>query len=334
MLVCIAGKNNIAVDVLYELLEYKKIDDTIELCVLLNRNDCGIDFWQKSLKLHAYRNSIPVVSLEKLYPVKELLFLSMEYDRIIKPEKFHTKKLVNIHFSKLPEFKGVYTSAMQILHGEEAGVTLHHMDNGIDTGDIIAQKSFSIYDLTCREVYGKCMEYGTNLVTKYLKRLIYHYDALDSIRQDADKSTYYSKSSIDYSNLSIDLNRTAYQIKKQILAYHYREYQLPTVEGNKIADIQITIEKSKEKAGTVLYQDEHIIRYATIDYDIILYIDRWGELLEACKEGNLSLVKKIACNTRYLYEYDTEGNSAMDIARKYNQSKVMEYIEEVKEYKN
>ncbi len=39
----------------------------------------------------------------------------------------------------------MYTSCLPILHGKDiTGVTLHEMDTGIDTGNIIAQESFLI----------------------------------------------------------------------------------------------------------------------------------------------------------------------------------------------
>ena len=69
----------------------------------------------------------------------------IEFDQIIKPTEFRSNRLFNIHFSYLPEFKGMYTSAIPILQGStHTGVTLHGIDQGIDTGPIIAQEKFEI----------------------------------------------------------------------------------------------------------------------------------------------------------------------------------------------
>ena len=58
---------------------------------------------------------------------------------IIKTKNFKSNKLFNLHFSLLPSYKGMHTSAFPILNGEKySGVTIHKIDNGIDTGDIIA----------------------------------------------------------------------------------------------------------------------------------------------------------------------------------------------------
>lgn len=48
-------------------------------------------------------------------------------------------KYVNIHPSFLPDLRGVDPVIGSILHGRDAGATCHVMDEGIDTGDIIAQ---------------------------------------------------------------------------------------------------------------------------------------------------------------------------------------------------
>jgi methionyl-tRNA formyltransferase len=47
---------------------------------------------------------------------------------------------VNCHFSILPHYRGSFPEFFQVLNGEwsAAGVTFHFVDDGVDTGDIIA----------------------------------------------------------------------------------------------------------------------------------------------------------------------------------------------------
>jgi len=52
---------------------------------------------------------------------------------------------VNIHCSLLPKNRGPNPVQWSIINGEkETGVTLHYMDDGFDSGDIIAQKKIRI----------------------------------------------------------------------------------------------------------------------------------------------------------------------------------------------
>lgn len=139
---CIAGKNEIAIFGVELLLKSGISRDKIVACC--NSNDTGINGWQPSFRNYCIRNNILVLHLEEIYNLVALVFISLEFDKIIKISKFRSRALFNIHFSLLPEYKGMYTSAMPILEGREySGVTLHKLDEGIDTGDIIDQLDLS-----------------------------------------------------------------------------------------------------------------------------------------------------------------------------------------------
>jgi len=51
---------------------------------------------------------------------------------------------INLHPSYLPFNRGAYPNVWSIVEGTTAGVTLHHMDPGVDTGDIIAQQEVRV----------------------------------------------------------------------------------------------------------------------------------------------------------------------------------------------
>lgn len=98
--VIIAGKNDIAVDMLDYILD--TYGGQVKVVVLCNRTDTGQNSWQKSLRLEAKARNVPEYSLEDTYAISDAVFLSLEYDRVIKPERFFTSELYNIHFSLLP----------------------------------------------------------------------------------------------------------------------------------------------------------------------------------------------------------------------------------------
>ena len=268
MNICIAGKNNIAIDVCrYVVAHYPDAN----IYALINRNEPGEDNWQRSYLKYIHSEPRVILStLEQMYEIPDLIFMSVEYDRIIRPHRFKTKYLYNIHFSLLPAYKGVYPSVWPILNGEEyAGVTLHKMDQGIDTGDIIAQKRFRLSpNETSFSLYTKLIEEGTKLVIKHVDRLIAH--RFKANPQSAIGSTYYSKKSIDYANLAIDLNVTAAQLDRQIRAFYFPAYQVAQVYGCAIRRAKITREKSTSKPGTILRDTDTMLKLATIDYNVVL----------------------------------------------------------------
>ncbi len=51
---------------------------------------------------------------------------------------------VNLHPAFLPYNRGVFPNVWSIVDGTPAGVTIHHMDERVDTGDIIAQRSVEV----------------------------------------------------------------------------------------------------------------------------------------------------------------------------------------------
>lgn len=51
---------------------------------------------------------------------------------------------VNVHPSLLPWNRGAHPNVWSIVEGTPAGVTMHHVDEGVDTGDIIAQREVPV----------------------------------------------------------------------------------------------------------------------------------------------------------------------------------------------
>ena len=59
--------------------------------------------------------------------------------------KKYQKKIINIHPSLLPKFKGLNTFSRMLKNNEKkAGCTVHYVNEKLDSGDIIVQKNFTI----------------------------------------------------------------------------------------------------------------------------------------------------------------------------------------------
>jgi methionyl-tRNA formyltransferase len=261
MKICIAGKNQIAINCLKYIIDYLKIDKK-DIYSCINQTDKGIDSWQPSFFKFSVQNGITVKTINELYKIDDLFFISLEFDKIIKPSKFVSNKLFNIHFSILPKYKGMYTSIFPILNGElTSGTTLHLIDSGIDTGDIIDQNEFQIeIQDTCRDLYFKYLKAGEDLFKKNIENILNLNYSTQS--QGWMNSSYFSKNSIDFRNLSISMNRTSIEIHNQIRAFIFREYQLPEVHGNKIIESIFTGEKIKKN---FFRKEKEIIELSGID---------------------------------------------------------------------
>lgn len=223
--VCVSGKSQAAVDV---LIGATKIADRI-VC-LPAAADSGQDDWQPSLRKAASARGIEIVSLDWLRDRTDLLLLSVEYDRIFRPESFASHRLYNVHFSLLPKYRGCNTAVWPILNGEhEHGVTLHEIDSGIDTGPIIASRAFPVESMTSRQLYGRCLDLGAALALKWLPKLIN--GDYRAVPQDHRAASTYRRAMLDYALREIDLGETVERVMRRIRAFTFPEYQRPTFEG-------------------------------------------------------------------------------------------------------
>ena len=231
-IICIAGKNKCAIDALSYL---KKRFKKLKILALPNKNDSGVDSWQKSFKKFARDKKIPITSLKKLYKIENLYFFSLEYDDILDIRKFKSKKLYNIHFSLLPKFRGCHTNYYQIVKGEKkSGVTLHEIDKGIDTGNIIDSISFKIsINSTAFDNYNNLLKKSVLIFKRnFLKIFENRYS---SKKQKIDKGSYFSRKSVNYSKLiNFKMIKNNISTHNKIRALIFEPFQLPIYNGKKI----------------------------------------------------------------------------------------------------
>ena len=321
--ICIAGKNNIAVDVMLYCINH--LSENRVICIT-DRDEIGINTWQKSLSWFANKNGVEIVKLEDVYDIKELAFISTEFDRIIKPEKFKSKTLYNIHFSLLPKYKGVYTCVLPVLNGDsETGVTLHKIRSGIDTGEIIDQEKLEIKNEdTSLDVYQKLNSLGTAVIVRNLAGILA--DNVEAVPQDKEGSTYYSHDAIDYKNLYLNVNCTAFQIQSQIRAFSFRPYQILGWNGNQYIQAQILDDVSILKPGCIIEDNQIYTIISSIDYDIKLYKDVFYELLEAIKEHRNRDAAKLCSCREIIKSKDKDGWTALTVAVYNNNKEMTRYL--------
>ncbi|WP_300369428.1 methionyl-tRNA formyltransferase [Hydrogenimonas sp.] len=86
------------------------------------------------------------------------LFISMSFNQIFKSEiiSLPAYKTINCHAGKLPFYRGRNILNWALINDEkEFGITVHYVDEGIDTGDIILQRVFPITD---KDTYATLLE--------------------------------------------------------------------------------------------------------------------------------------------------------------------------------
>lgn len=109
-------------------------------------------------------------SVKKIESYDPELIVVAVFGQILKPAilDIPSKGCINVHASLLPKYRGP-NPFYWVLHNMErnTGVTIHYMDEGIDTGDIIMQAEILIArDETEFTLRAKCAKLGSELLVQ------------------------------------------------------------------------------------------------------------------------------------------------------------------------
>ncbi|NOV00464.1 formyltransferase family protein [Paenibacillus planticolens] len=131
--------------------------------------------------------------------------ISYGYRYIIKPDLIekYKNRIINLHISLLPWNRGADPNLWSFLEDTPKGVSIHYMDTGIDTGDILVQKEIEFSDeetlSSTYEALSKCIE---NLF--YSQWSIIRDGKLKGIKQSGQGSFHYSKDKEKYLHLMLN----------------------------------------------------------------------------------------------------------------------------------
>jgi methionyl-tRNA formyltransferase len=143
------------------------------------------------IKVHKVNDSEVIDVLKKYHPD---LIIMAHFGEILKKEVINLPSLgiVNFHLSLLPQYRGTDPVAAAIINMDlETGVTVHFIDDGIDTGDIILQKSCSINEwdtnvTLLRKLANLVEDMSFELAQKFQDGEITHYP------QSREKGSYFN----------------------------------------------------------------------------------------------------------------------------------------------
>lgn len=155
---------------------------------------------------------------EVLQKIKELqpdIGLSVYFGYILRSEflNIFPMGVINLHPAYLPYNRGAYPNVWSIVEGTPAGVTLHYVDEGVDTGDIIAQRKLPIEPFDTGETLYRKLEHACLELFKDIWPLIRDGKA-PRIPQSKDQGTYHRVKDVERID-QIDLNR-AYTARELI----------------------------------------------------------------------------------------------------------------------
>ena len=146
--------------------------------------------------------------LDAIEALRPDIGLSVLFDYILRSEflDLFPAGVVNLHPAYLPYNRGQYPNVWSIVERTPAGVTLHYIDAGVDTGDIIAQRRVPIEPVDTGETLYRKLEQACVELFKETWPLIRTGQA-PRIQQDKREGTYHRTQDVERID-HIDLVRT------------------------------------------------------------------------------------------------------------------------------
>ncbi len=204
------------------------IDDGKDVVAVVTREDKprgrGNVMTPTPVKALAIEKNIPVYTPKSLKDGEFLNILSeispdliavVAYGKILPPEviNFPPYGCINVHVSLLPKYRGAAPMQRAIMEGErETGVTIMYMDEGLDTGDIIATESFPITESDDFEsIHDRSAEIGAVLLSKTVDSLAL--GTAKRVPQDSSFATYAKK--VEKEDCKIDFTLSAEAVSRR-----------------------------------------------------------------------------------------------------------------------
>lgn len=186
------------------------------------------------------------------------------YGEILSKEILDIPKLacINGHASLLPKYRGASPIQSAILGGDKiTGTTSMLMDVGLDTGDILEQKTLEI---DAKDTSDSLFEKLSHLTSEVVYHTIKNFKDIEPIKQDeaaATKSVIIKK---EFGNIDFNIE-SAIEIERKVRAYTSWPSAYVDIDGIKhkiwdvdIVDEKIDLSKAKKLSNHIYVLDKEI----------------------------------------------------------------------------
>ncbi|MFT5877015.1 MAG: methionyl-tRNA formyltransferase [Salibacteraceae bacterium] len=206
-------------------------------------NDRKISSTTPSILELAAQNTIPIIpTLNDLLDLESFDFLiSVQYHEILLQKHISCAKelAINLHMAPLPEYRGCNQFSFAIIDGaKEFGTTLHVMEAGIDSGDLMFENRFPIEkEETVHSLHQKTTSSSISLFINSIENLINgHYFRIEqSSLYPMRAHNFHLRSEVN--NIKkIDSNWPDEKIDRYVRATYFPPFPPPftIINGNKI----------------------------------------------------------------------------------------------------
>lgn len=202
---------------------------------------------------------------------------------------------INVHASLLPKYRGSAPIQWSIIEGEEkTGITIMHMDEGIDTGDMISKKEIT---LSPKETFGTLHDKLAEAAGPLLIQALADIEAGRATRtKQGDSNSIYARI-LDKSLGHIDFSQPAVKIERLIRGLNPWPSAYTSLEGKMLKIWDADVEPAQENGvpGEII----------AVRKDAILV--QTGDGILAVKELQLEGKKRMTAES-FLRGYEVKAN--------------------------
>lgn len=263
------GTPDFAAAVLKKIIDSKK--HTVSLVVTQPDKPKGRnrELQPSDVKKLAIEEGIPVFqptkiktqeTFDELKKYEADIFVVAAYGRIIPKNILELPKYgcINVHASLLPKYRGAAPIQWAVINGDEkSGVCIMQMDEGLDTGDIIAEAELKLDKKeTSESLFKKLSVLGADTLVETLEHI--EAGGIEPRPQPKDSTTSYARMITKNDGL-IDWNESAVKIDRIVRGMNSWPAAFTYMNGQtvKLWDVDV-LEDDKTEAdnGTIIMADK------------------------------------------------------------------------------
>ena len=199
----------------------------------------------------------------------------LDKEMINAPKQF----AINYHDALLPNYAGMHASFWALYHQEKQhGISWHIIDDGIDSGDIIIQKSIDITKSeSALSLHSKCYEQAVITFEEMIDQI--ENDFIQPKPQDSKRRSYNAWQKRPQNACIINFDQSAETIQNQINAYNFgQQYENPIGQPKLLIEDKLLIivesemlkEAANGQSGSIDRLDENALIINTKDHKIAI----------------------------------------------------------------
>lgn len=174
----------------------------LKILFLGGNSSCSLSDWLESMGELVFftENKVDADYVKRINPD---IIVSYNYKHILSKEVLAIPRMraINLHISYLPWNRGAHPNVWSFIENTPNGVTIHYIDEGVDTGDIILQKEVSIAEdrATLKTSYEKLHEEIQTLFKSHWAKL--KFEKIKSRKQRGSGTVHYKKDAYVFEQL-------------------------------------------------------------------------------------------------------------------------------------